>query len=76
MDRAKFAANDEFDVFDDALMHDLIGDAHLEGPVQALLEDLWTIELAEASFGADPLLCLQRLMPHLRELRDRVREAM
>lgn len=65
-----------FDEFDDALMHDLIGDADLARPVQQLLQDLWQIEVAEKSFGADPKAVFDLLMPHLRELRKAVQGAL
>jgi hypothetical protein len=70
-------ANDvAFDEFDDALMHDLIGDAELAKPVQQLLQDLWQIEVAQSSFGADPAAVVALLLPHLHDLRKAVQGAL
>ena len=61
-----------FDIHDAGLMHDLLGNDNLAQPVQALLQSLEQIEIAQASFGADPKPCLARLLPELRALRRAV----
>lgn len=60
----------KFDEYDSDLMHDILGNERLAKPVQDLLISLGQIEIANASFGADPKLAFARLIPQLRELRD------
>jgi hypothetical protein len=62
-----------FDIHDDGLMHDLLGNDNLAKPVQALLLTLHEIECTAASFGVDHYKALQALLPHLKALREAVK---
>lgn len=67
----------EFDEYDDALMHDVMGNERLAKPVQALLITYRQIKLSHASFGEEftnNKLALESLMPLLQALRAAVRE--
>jgi hypothetical protein len=67
----------EFDEWDDALMHDVCEGPTLAKPIQALLITYAQIKLSHASFGEDftnNKAALDALMPLLKELRKAVRE--
>lgn len=67
----------EFDEYDDALMHDVMGNERLAKPVQALLITYRQIKLSHASFGEEftnAKAAMESLMPLLKSLRAAVRE--
>lgn len=67
----------EFDEYDDALMHDVMGNERLAKPVQALLITYRQIKLSHASFGEEftnARAAMDALMPLLKALRTAVRE--
>jgi hypothetical protein len=65
---------DPFDIYDDDLMHDVMGNERLSKPVQALLITLEQIETTNGSFGVNDKLAMEALLPILKKLRMAVFE--
>ena len=64
------AATIPFNEYDDAMMHDILGNDRLAKPVQALLEMLHTIKATSGSFGMDKAKAFDYLLPQLEALRE------
>ena len=63
--------NDEFDLWDDNLFHDICGES-LSLPIQDLLIALDLLEKTEGSFGADAQKTVEYLVPKLYRLKEAV----
>lgn len=58
-----------FNEYDDAIMHDILGPRF--GPiVQSVLEQLYTIDCTQKSFGVDKAKAFDALLHDLRKLRE------
>jgi len=68
------AEQETFDIYDDALMHDVMGNDRLAKPVQDLLIFRDQLNLVEASFGADGRKALEAVKPLLDKLYQNVKE--
>ena len=62
-------ANEQFDPWDDALMHDLFG-KRLAGPMADLLQAIDQFDKTKDSFGADAERAIAFLVPKIRKLRE------
>lgn len=64
------ATQPTFDVHDDALMHDVMGNDRLAKPAQDLLIALEQIDMTKDSFGLNAELTVKFLVPKIEALRQ------
>lgn len=65
----QFAA-EPFNEYDDAQMHDIVGNERLRKPIQALLEQLCAHDATTGSFGVDWEKAYSQMVTKVRELRQ------
>lgn len=66
-----------FDIYDDDLMHDVMGNERLAKPVQGLLITLDQINMTHGSFGKEAMnaqVAMDAIVPLLKALRAAVKE--
>lgn len=68
------AENQAFDEWDDAIMHDVMGNERLAKTAQALLIALAQIDMTKDSFGLDAERTVKFLVPLLKDFRKAIVE--
>lgn len=62
--------SETFNPWDDAMMHDILGNERLAKPVQSLLITLSQINTTDDSFGVNAERALAMIIPDLKKLRE------